>query len=262
VSATTISEVVATLDRIIVDGRATDSRNAYFAALYRGVTVEVERWIDEGRFDDGPRMARLDVAFANRYLDAFAARGDGRPMTDAWRVSFDAAGSWWPVVLQHLLLGMNAHINLDLGIAAARTSPGPDLDGLHDDFMRINEILAALVDGTRAQLTTIWPRLRWVERLEGRDRAIINFSMTKARDCAWDVARRLAPLEPAAQEAEIARLDGEIAALGRRVWKPGFGPLRWALVWVRLGEPRSVDRIIDALGEKRQLPRAGAGLIP
>lgn len=244
---TTIDEVVATLDRIIADGRATDSRNTYFAALYRGVTVEVARWIAEGRFDDGARMARLDVAFANRYLDACAARADGRAMTGAWRMAFDAAESWWPVVLQHLLLGMNAHINLDLGIAAARTAPGAAIDTLQGDFVRINQVLAALVDDTRARLTTIWPRLRWVERWEGRDEAIINFSMTKARDCAWDVARRLAPLEPAAQEAEIARLDREIAALGRRVWKPGFGPLRWALVWVRLGEPRSVDRIIDAL---------------
>jgi hypothetical protein len=220
------------------------------------VTVEVARRIDDGEFDDGLRMAGLDVAFANRYLEAYSARAEDRAMTDAWRVAFDAAESWWPVVLQHLLLGMNAHINLDLGIAAARTAPGAAIAGLQGDFMRINQVLAALVDGTRAQLTTIWPRLRWVERLEGRDRAIVNFSMTKARDCAWDVARRLAPLAPAAQEAEIARLDGEIAALGRRVWKPGVGPLRWALAWVRLGEPRSVDRIIDALTEKTSWSRA------
>ena len=29
------------------------------------------------------------------------------------------AGRWRPIVLQHLLLGINAHINLDLGVTAS-----------------------------------------------------------------------------------------------------------------------------------------------
>jgi hypothetical protein len=40
---------------------------------------------------------------------------------------------------------MNAHINLDLGIAAAQVAPGPALPALHTDFLCINAILASVV---------------------------------------------------------------------------------------------------------------------
>jgi len=38
--------------------------------------------------------------------------------------------------MQNLLLGMNAHINLDLGIAAVQTCGGADLIMLKDDFLQ------------------------------------------------------------------------------------------------------------------------------
>lgn len=246
-TARTIDEVVTSLDGIIADAQARNSRQAYFPALYRRVTLEVARWIELRKFQDPERMERLDVAFANRYLAACADRAQGLPLTASWAVAFDAADAWWPVVLQHLLLGMNAHINLDLGIAAARTCPGDEIEVLHDDFLRINGVLSSLVEDTRVRLTRVWPRLSLLERFRGADGTIIDFSMTKARDCAWTVARRLAPLDRTAQETEIARLDGEVAALGRHVWKPGFGPLRWALGWVRLEEPRTPSEVIDIL---------------
>ena len=69
------------------------------------------------------------MVFANRYLAAYDAHRTGRTATRACAHSFVVAQQWWPIVLQHLLLGMNAHINLDLGIAAARVAPGERLAG-------------------------------------------------------------------------------------------------------------------------------------
>lgn len=243
----TIDEVIARLDEVILAARREESRSGYFPALYRKVTVEVRKGIAEGLFDDGPRMERLDVIFANRYLDAEAAWRAGQRTTQSWAVAFEAASAWWPIVLQHLLLGMNAHINLDLGIAAAQACPGEALPPLQRDFMRINDILAALVDGVMADLTEIWPLLGLVNRLTKRtDDALVNFSMGRARDCAWEVAVRLAGLGPERWQPEIDRLDAGTAALGRRVWKPG----RWAglvIKAVRLGERGSTSHIIDVL---------------
>ena len=87
--------------------------------MYRRVTAEVKRRIEAGEFDDGPRMERFDVLFARRYLDAWAQHERGEVPTGVWALAFAAGERWRPVVLQHLLLGMNAHINLDLGIVAA-----------------------------------------------------------------------------------------------------------------------------------------------
>lgn len=247
IPASTIPEVIEELDGIIDASRTRGSRLAYFPLLYRHVTAEVERRIADGFFDDGERMARLDVEFANRYLVAHHARRRGAAYMDSWRVAFDAAERWWPIVLQHLLLGMNAHINLDLGIAAAHTAPGEEIASLRDDFDRINEILASMVADTRTRLSQIWPRLRWVERMGGTDGVIVNFSMRRARACAWDVATRLAPLDLPTQAVQIARLDAQTAALGQRVLNPGIGPLRWALTWIRLEEPRSVQEVCHLL---------------
>ena len=152
----TIDQVIDQLTEIIDWSRKTKSRLGYFAVLYRKVTIKVKDGIAENFFDDGERMERLDVIFANRYLAAIDAYRNNTQPTNCWIYSFQIAKQRWPIVLQHLLLGMNAHINLDLGIAAARTVPSTALSSLHDDFNRINEILTELVGDVQDDLVQIW----------------------------------------------------------------------------------------------------------
>ena len=245
--AATIDEVIERLDEVVGRARRDRSRNGYFAALYRKVTVSVRDGIRAGRFEDGERLERLDVIFANRYLEAVAAAERGERPTRSWQVSFTAASGWWPIVLQHLLLGMNAHINLDLGIAAARTAPGGELAGLENDFNRINDVLAELTGGVKEELAAVWPRLRRLDRKAGRvDDRVIQFSITKARDHAWKLAQRLAPLATEDQAAEIATADRKVAKLGHVIWRPG--PIaRLKLGFIRLGERGTVPEIIELL---------------
>jgi len=117
-----IDPIIAELSSIIVQAEAEASRIGYFAALYRRVTVAVREQLQS--FEDPARLARLDVIFARRYLDALAAWRVRQPCSACWKVAFDTTRLNKPIILQHLLLGINAHINLDLGIACARTSPG------------------------------------------------------------------------------------------------------------------------------------------
>ena len=194
-SAKTIDEVIEQLDAIIEDTRREGSRLGFFAALYRRVTVEVRKGIAAGRFENGPRMERFDVTFANRYLGALDCFYQGQQPSRCWMVVFQAATSRRLLVLQHLLLGMTAHINLDLGIAAARTCPGEELPALKRDFDEINNILSELVDEMQDRIGTVSPWLGFLDRVGGRtDETIVDFSMGKARDAAWRFAERLAPL--------------------------------------------------------------------
>ena len=242
-----IEGIVERLRRIVVETKAENSPLGYFAALYRKVTVQVQVDIAAGRFEDNARMERLDVIFANRYLTAYDVfRAGGKP-TRAWALAFGAARQWWPIVMQHLLLGMNAHINLDLGIAAARTAPGDRIAALKGDFDRINGVLAGLVGDVQTELTQVWPLLRFLKTGSGSaGHSLINFSLEKARDAAWDVARRLAPLDREAQEREIARLDDQVAAFGRLIRYPGSSG-RWVTRAVRLGERGTVASRIAIL---------------
>lgn len=246
--ANTIDEVIEQLTHIVESAKADEARFGYFAALYRLVTREVKARIDEGGFfDDDSRMERLDVVFANRYLEAFEQRQQHLPTTQSWAYAFDEADHWWPVVLQHLLLGMNAHINLDLGIAAARVCPGNELASLQADFDRINSLLAEMVGQVQESLTWVWPPLRWLTRGLGTvDDAIINFSMRRARDAAWAVATRLAPLSAERQAIEIANLDASVSHFAQVIRRPGFLLSTVAKV-VRIGERGTIREIIQAL---------------
>jgi hypothetical protein len=246
--AETIDQVLQQLDDIIDWSIEHKSRLGYFAALYRNVTLKVKDGIKDGFFEDGHRMERLDVIFANRYLKAFEQNRQNLAPTRSWQLAFEASNQWWPIVLQHLLLGMNAHINLDLGIAAARTSPGQAVHDLEIDFNKINKILATLVDGVQKGLAEIWPIMRLLDRVGGNtDEVVINFSIEKARDHAWRVAEDLAPLPPEAQLSRIDALDGDIAVVGRLIRHPGF-ILGTTNKLIRLGERGSITQIIDMLG--------------
>ena len=115
--AETIEEVIQSLDKIIEWSKKGKMRLGYFAALYRKVTVQVQEGIKNGLFDDGERMERLDVIFANRYLEAFEQYHTSKDPTLSWKQAFDTSKRWKPIVLQHLLIGMNTHIDLDLAKA-------------------------------------------------------------------------------------------------------------------------------------------------
>ena len=47
-----------------------------------------------------------------------------------------------PIILQHLLLGMNAHINLDLGVCASELAEPGAIDAIRVDFDAVNDVLA------------------------------------------------------------------------------------------------------------------------
>jgi len=246
-TAQSVAGVIDSLDRIVAWSKEHASPLGYFAALYRRVTVEVARGIGDGRFEDGPRMERLDVTFANRYLDAVARHRAGRETTRAWGVAFTALGRWPPTVIQHQMLGMNAHINLDLGIAAAATRGAQDLAALRHDFLAINDILAGLVDEVQRQLTDVWPLMRLIDLAAGRgDELVARVGMAVARERAWALAEDLAALPPEEWPAEIDRRDRAVAALGGSLLRPR-ALLRAALLLIRLGEPGSVARIIERL---------------
>jgi hypothetical protein len=245
--AKTIDKVIQQLDEIIDRSYWQKSRLGYFAALYRKVTVEVKKGIKSGVFEDGERMECFDVIFANRYFDALEQyQSNGVPMR-SWQLAFESSKHLWPIVLQHLLLGMNAHINLDLGIAAAKTNPKDAIFDLKEDFNKINNILASLVDEVQRKLAYIWPILKLLDHIGGRtDETLINFSMERARDQAWNLALDLAPLEQSDQITKIVSMDKDIVMLARKILNPGLIASATARI-IRLGERGSIPQIIDLL---------------
>jgi len=247
-SARTIDEVIARLDDTIARSIREQDRLGYFAALYRKVTIKVKEGIAEGRFENGPLMERLDVTFANRYLEAVDQFRSGRQPTGCWLVSFKAAAAWRPIILQQLLLGMNAHINYDLGIAAAEIAPGDELPSLQHDFNEINTILASLVEQVESEINEVSPWINLLDHIDPKaDRAIVNFSMDKARSCAWALATTLAPLDPSQWKPHLEIRDLEMTALANLVWHPVGLIFKMGLLVIRCRESNDVAKVIELL---------------
>lgn len=242
-----VDEIAADMRAIVDASRERDSATGYFAAMYLGVTGVVRQGLQDGTFATPDRLAELTCVFARRYVDAWHAHDTGGEPTGAWAVAFAAAGQWRPTVLQHLLLGMNAHINLDLGIASAQVAPGDAITALRGDFDQINHVLAGLVVTVQHELDRVSPFYRFVDDVGGPvDRAVVNFSIARARASAWDLACELAVADPDAAAARIAGRDHGVAQLGRDVLAPGVVPST-GLLAVRLTETRSPATIIDVL---------------
>jgi hypothetical protein len=245
--AQTIDEVIGQLTAIVEWSKENDSRMGYFAALYRKVTIQVKKGIVDGYFDDGSRMGRFDVIFANRYIYAFHQYQTGIAPTQSWQRTFAANKRWWPIVLQHLLMGMNAHINLDLGIAAAETMPPGELADLQGDFNKINEVLASLVGGVLNELGAIWPVFGLLNRYLGSvEKSIINFSMEKARDAAWSFAEQLSPLSVDQRELAITEKDACFAEFSNVILHPGLSGSLIVKI-IRIGERGTIRQRIELL---------------
>ena len=244
----TINDVIAQMDLVIERCMRERSKLGYFAVLYRNVTVRVRDGIAAGRFEDGPRMERLDVVFAHRYLDTINQFWRGEQPTKSWGVAFESARRWSPIILQHMLLGMNAHINLDLAIAAAQVTPENELPALKRDFLEITDLLDEMIQGMQARIEQVSPWFRIINLVGGRtNEQICGFGMKAARDLAWITAEKLAatPHERLAQE--IAIRDQVVAILGHAILVPVGIRLKLTLALILLRESRDVPTVMEIL---------------
>lgn len=254
-----IDAVVARLDEIIEAALETEDRMGWFAAMYRRVTLAVRAGIVAGRFEDGPRMVRFDAIFAERFINAWDEVQAGRRPTKSWQVAFAGANKRRLVIVQQLLLGMNAHINLDLGIAAATVARefGQPIDELKGDFDRINDVLAELTQGFVDQVDELSPWFGLLDKVGGRtEDVLIRWSIEAARDAAWLLATELAPHQPVDQARPIAVRDELTEGLGKLITRPGI-VLPVVLLVVRAREPNDVNRVTRFFREPPVSSRVG-----
>jgi hypothetical protein len=242
-----ISEVLRELDRVIAHCLAKHSRLGYFAVLYRNVTARVQQNLTSGRFQDPARLERLDIFFAHRYLEAFDQYSRGETPTRSWAVAFEAARHWPPIILQHLVLGINAHVNLDLAIAAAQTAPGEELPLLKHDFDAINQLLIEMIVEVQSRIDRVSPWFRLLNRVSGTtDEDVGALGLQVSRRRAWQVAQQLAFDDPAQLEQDIAIHDKRVGVLARGVYAPILS-LRGTHMLIRLRESNDVPFVMQTL---------------
>lgn len=191
-SSAAIDAVLSRMDAVRAPLAASDGI-AVFTDIYRQVTALVAQRVMDGTFQDPAFTEALDVVFADIFLDVPQAIAAGKPVARAWEPLVDSrAVALFP--LQFALAGMNAHINHDLAVAVVDTCKqrhrDPESGSIHEDFDRINGVLAELVAPIRAAFLdrTV---VQYGAPVAPLANILTNFSMDRARDAAWASALTL-----------------------------------------------------------------------
>jgi hypothetical protein len=200
-------------------------------------------------------MEILDVTFASRYLNAVQQfRSHDPALPSAWAIALHATDLNNLIIVQHLLLSMNPHINIDLAISAAQTSPGTSIGLLSVDFDKINAILASVVPDVIFEIGTLSPYLHLISDLsEDGETSIIDFSLDHARDDSWALAQKLAILSTSGQQSAIADLNATTAARGKSIISPGL-VASGVVEIIAAAELKNVVGVIQALNAGGGLP--------
>lgn len=241
-SATTVDDIQRTLQQCLATARAENCADGYFSLIYAWETQDIAA--AAGTFDAPDELRRMIVVFANRYLEARRQFRAGEPTSKAWGLAFRAARGSSALVVQHILLAMNAHINVDLAVAAAET-------GLPwADYSRVDGILSRGVAKIQGRLNRTTIVLRALDTFAGTfDEMFTVFSLKAARRHAFELAQRLRAAPASARPALIAQADDFALELGQRLLSPPLRDRLWlAAVW--LSERNSSPRELLALLER------------
>jgi hypothetical protein len=209
-----VGALIGRMEELLVPMQDSGDQRQHFHATYLRTTRAVAAELQAGGFGDPAWVERWDVVFADLYLDQLDTADPPGP----WAVAFAAAKDRPDLpALQHVLLGMNAHINYDLPqslLAVIDDFGDPALVAAREaDHRHIDEVLAARVDGEAAEAQAAGA-LRLVDRLLApANRFATKRFLREARAKVWANTFVL----ERARRAGRSSYDGCLAQLERRV---------------------------------------------
>ena len=204
---------------------AADAR-AVFLGCYQLMTSSTLGAVSRSEFHDSAWVNRLLHRFADYYFVALDAHTrDPATAPSVWQAAFAAAADPRVQPLQHLLLGVNAHINYDLVLTLVEVLR-PEWAGLSEaqradryaDHCRINLVIARTIDSVQDQvLTPAMPGLDLVDALLGRlDERLASGLITRWREMVWTNTCRLLDARDGDQvQRVLMEVEDEALRLGR-----------------------------------------------
>jgi hypothetical protein len=228
------SLVVKRMQRFADKWERQSDQRAIFIRCYQLMTQNIIAALAHGDFQDSVWVGRLMKHFADYYFIALK-RYDQDPKTapPVWRLAFDTARDPTTVVFQHLLLGVNAHINYDLVLT---------LDDLlvsnwiklsesqrqirHADYDLVNKVIGDTIDAVQSQIVErAIPGMWLVDKAMGPvDEWLVSHLITRWRDSVWQKAIELIETQAQRKRATLVRqveavtLKRGQAILLRRGW--------------------------------------------
>ncbi len=216
------------MQALVDDWKAASDNRAIFLSCYLMMTQNMLEAIRRQDFHDPAWVGVLLQRFAEYYflaLEAYERDADQAP--PVWQVAHNAAIQKQGLVLQELLLGVNAHINYDLVLTLVDLLQ-PEWESLTDerrsqryaDHCHVNEVIGATIDAVQDQVVEpAMPVMDMIDRLLGPlDEKMISRLLSDWREQVWQNAIHLLQTQDAEQRSDYVRqVEAEALRLGRLI---------------------------------------------
>lgn len=187
------------MQQLAEDWTQEGDRRSIFADAYGTMTSNMVAAIEQGDFGDCDWVDRLLHRFADYYFEAVDAYDSNGDCPRVWRHALDGTRSEELHPLQHLFLGINAHINYDLAFALAdvlddwNSLDNALRDARHADHDAVNLVIARTVDEVQVRVVEpLSPAMGFLDRLLGSvDEWAFSRLIAGWRDAVWHDAVEL-----------------------------------------------------------------------
>lgn len=210
--------VVDRMQQLVTGWEPQRDRRAIFLSCYALMTGNMLDAVESGQFHDGVWVSRLLHRFADYYFDAldlYDHRPDSTPIV--WSQAFEAARNPQMHVLQHLILGVNAHINYDLVFALYDTlheewphlSPAEVLRR-YEDHGTVNTIIYRTIDAVQDGIIERYsPFMDVIDKTFLRaDELMLGWLIRRWREQVW---MHTAELLTCCHDSEVSALRGRVS---------------------------------------------------
>jgi hypothetical protein len=204
-----------------------------YLQITRGLLADLQGPRDGALVAHRRWMEYLITNFSNRYFRAFHRYARGRPLTPAWRITFETAAHGDAQAGQEVLLFSNAHVQHDLPFAYAKlgieTRSGRSRKPDHD---AVNEVNARVFDGIEKYIAAHYdPSFSLIDIPFVPVEEVGALEVVKSwREQAWRSAERLlsagSPAERAAVAARIRESSTRWAEIISSGGMPGWRETR------------------------------------
>jgi hypothetical protein len=190
--------VIERMQEIIHRWVKESDQRAIFLNCYQLMTQNMLKELEAGEFKDPGWVEQLLNQFADYYFNALDAYENKSPKTPiVWQQAHDAARLPNTMVLQNLLIGINAHINYDLVMALVDVlePEWAKLPEIHRqqrfaDHCHVNDVIGWTIDDVQDNvIERLAPAMDIVDILLGPiDEWMASTLITHWRDEVWDNA--------------------------------------------------------------------------
>jgi hypothetical protein len=198
----------------LIDQWESDSdHRSIFLTCYRMMTENMLAAVERKDFKDPPWVEKLLMHFAEYYFNALQAYDqDPHSAPQVWQVAHNFTRNPDAWALQKLLLGVNAHINLDLVLTLGEILE-TEWELLSEDerasrfwdYCYVNDIIAQTIDAVQDQV--LEPAMPWMDLVDkifgNQDERLISRMLTSWRDKVWDYAMILLAAKATGEQVKL-----------------------------------------------------------